>query len=247
SEHSAIFQVFQPANIDQVRRLILTASGGPFRGWSEAAMAAATLEQAVAHPTWDMGAKISVDCATMMNKGLEMIEASYLFTMPADRIEVIIHPQSVVHSLVEYADGSTLAQLGPPDMRAPIACAWAWPARIAWPAERLDLAAIGQLTFEAPDDTRFPALAIARQALRAGAGASAAMNAANEVAVAAFLDRQIGFLDIAGTVSRTLDEMNDTGGLAAGSDEEALDWALAIDASGRRTAAQVLSRLKRKG
>jgi len=247
SEHSAIFQVFQPANADQVRRLILTASGGPFRGWSEAAMAAATLEQAVAHPTWDMGAKISVDCATMMNKGLEMIEASYLFAMPADRIEVIIHPQSVVHSLVEYADGSTLAQLGPPDMRAPIACAWAWPARIAWPAERLDLAAIGQLTFEAPDDTRFPALAIARQALRAGAGASAAMNAANEVAVAAFLDRQIGFLDIAGTVSRTLDEMNDTGGLAAGSDEEALDWALTIDASARRTAAQVLSRLKRKG
>ena len=247
SEHSAIFQVFQPANADQVRRLILTASGGPFRGWTEAAMAAASVEQAVAHPTWDMGAKISVDCATMMNKGLEMIEASYLFAMPSDRIEVIIHPQSVVHSLVEYADGSTLAQLGPPDMRAPIACAWAWPARMAWPAEKLDLAAVGQLTFETPDETRFPALAIARQALGEGAGASAAMNAANEVAVSAFLAREIGFLEIAASVSRSLDEMNDAGALAAGSDEDALDWALTIDASARRMAAQVLSRLKRKG
>ena len=247
SEHSAIFQVFQPTNADQVRRLILTASGGPFRGWRREAMATATLEQAVAHPTWDMGAKISVDCATMMNKGLEMIEASYLFAMPAERIEVIIHPQSVVHSLVEYADGSTLAQLGPPDMRAPIACAWAWPGRVAWPAEKLDLAAIGQLTFEAPDDERFPALAIARQALGAGAGASAAMNAANEVAVGAFLNRGIGFLDIAETVARTLDEMNDAGALAAGSDDEALDWSLAIDAGARRVAAQVLSRFERMG
>ncbi len=247
SEHSAIFQVFQPTNADQVRRLILTASGGPFRGWRREAMAAATLEQAVAHPTWDMGAKISIDCATMMNKGLEMIEASYLFAMPAERIEVIIHPQSVVHSLVEYADGSTLAQLGPPDMRAPIACAWAWPARVAWPAEKLDLAAIGQLTFEAPDDERFPALAIARQALGAGAGASAAMNAANEVAVGAFLNRGIGFLDIAEAVSRTLEEMNDAGALVAGPDDEALDWALMIDTSARRVAAQVLSRFERMG
>ncbi|MEO8813268.1 MAG: 1-deoxy-D-xylulose-5-phosphate reductoisomerase, partial [Caulobacteraceae bacterium] len=147
SEHSAIFQVFQPGIAHAVRRLILTASGGPFRSWTSADMAAATPAQAVAHPNWSMGAKISVDSATMMNKGLEMIEASYLFAMAADRIDVVIHPQSVIHSLVEYADGSTLAQMGPPDMRAPIACAWAWPGRIAWDAPRLDLAAVGQLTF----------------------------------------------------------------------------------------------------
>ena len=245
SEHSAIFQVFAPANAGQVRRLILTASGGPFRAWSREAMAAATREQAVAHPNWSMGAKISVDSATMMNKGLEMIEASYLFAMPSERIEVLIHPQSVVHSLVEYADGSTLAQLGPPDMRAPIACAWAWPERVAWDAPKLDLAAIGQLTFEAPDESRFPALAIARQALGAGAGAPAAMNAANEVAVQAFLDRTIGFLDIAAAVSETLERMNGTGDLAGG--DEALEWALMIDAGARRVAAQVLSRFERIG
>jgi 1-deoxy-D-xylulose-5-phosphate reductoisomerase len=245
SEHSAIFQVFQPASAAEVRRLILTASGGPFRGWSEAAMAAATREQAVAHPNWSMGAKISVDSATMMNKGLEMIEASYLFAMPADRIAVIIHPQSVVHSLVEYADGSTLAQLGPPDMRAPIACAWAWPGRVAWAAPSLDLASIGQLTFEPPDEIAFPALAIARQALSAGAGAPAAMNAANEVAVSAFLHRRIGFLDIAATVRDTLEQMNGAGDLAGADDEEALDWALMIDAGARRVAAQVLSRFER--
>jgi 1-deoxy-D-xylulose-5-phosphate reductoisomerase len=245
SEHSAIFQVFQPANAAEVRRLILTASGGPFRGWSAEAMSVATPEQAVAHPNWSMGAKISVDSATMMNKGLEMIEASYLFAMPADRIAVIIHPQSVVHSLVEYADGSTLAQLGPPDMRAPIACAWAWPGRVAWAAPGLDLAAIGQLTFEPPDETAFPALAIARQALSAGAGAPAAMNAANEVAVSAFLNRKIGFLDIAATVHDTLEQMNGAGDLAGVDDGQAVDWALMIDAGARRVAAQVLSRFER--
>ncbi len=247
SEHSAIFQVFAPGNAAQVRRLILTASGGPFRAWSSEAMAAATREQAVAHPNWSMGAKISVDSATMMNKGLEMIEASYLFAMPPKRIDVLIHPQSVVHSLVEYADGSTLAQMGPPDMRAPIAYAWAWPDRIAWDAPRLDLAAIGQLTFEEPDETRFPALAIARQALGAGAGAPAAMNAANEVAVKAFLDRRIGFLDIAAAVSETLEQMNGDGGLADGHDDQALERALVIDAGARRMAAQVLSRFERIG
>ncbi|MGI9170751.1 MAG: 1-deoxy-D-xylulose-5-phosphate reductoisomerase [Caulobacteraceae bacterium] len=247
SEHSAIFQVFEPACAAQVRRLILTASGGPFRDWTREAMAAATREQAVAHPNWSMGAKISVDSATMMNKGLEIVEASYLFDMPADKIAVIVHPQSVVHSLVEYADGSTLAQLGPPDMRAPIACAWAWPGRVAWPAPALDLAAIGGLTFEPPDEDRFPALAIARQALAAGAGAPAAMNAANEVAVGAFLDRRIGFLDIAATVRETLDRMNGTGDLAAAADEDAVDWALTIDAGARRGAAQVLSRFERMG
>jgi 1-deoxy-D-xylulose-5-phosphate reductoisomerase len=245
SEHSAIFQVFAPASARQIRRLILTASGGPFRSWTRESMAGATREQAVAHPNWVMGAKISVDSATMMNKGLEMIEASYLFGMSPDRIDVIIHPQSVVHSLVEYADGSTLAQLGPPDMRAPIACAWAWPGRMSWAAPALDLAAIGQLTFEAPDETRFPALRIARRALEAGAGAPAAMNAANEVAVEAFLDRRLGFLDIARTVSETLEQLNDRGDLAGGGDDDAVEWALAIDASARHVAAQVLSRFER--
>ena len=242
SEHSAIFQVFSPQWRDSVRRLILTASGGPFRGWTREAMAGATREQAVAHPNWSMGQKISVDSAQMMNKGLEMIEASYLFAMPPARIDVLIHPQSVVHSLVEYADGSTLAQLGPPDMRAPIACAWAWPGRVAWPAPALDLAAIGTLSFEAPDEAMFPALAIARHALTAGAGAPAAMNAANEVAVASFLRRGIGFLDIASAVSETLERLDAAGELAASDDADALDWAMAIDARGRSVAAQVLSR-----
>ncbi len=247
SEHSAIFQVFSPANADQVRRLILTASGGPFRSWSLEAMAGATREQAVAHPNWSMGAKISVDSATMMNKGLEMVEASYLFAMPPERIEVLIHPQSVVHSMVEYADGSTLAQLGPPDMRAPIACAFAWPDRVAWTAPRLDLAAIGQLTFETPDETRFPALAVARSALNAGAGAPAAMNAANETAVRWFLDGRVGFLDITRSVSETLDQMNSSKGLSGADGQDTVDWALDIDSAARRVAAQVLSRFERKG
>jgi 1-deoxy-D-xylulose-5-phosphate reductoisomerase len=247
SEHSAIFQVLQPGCRDRVERLILTASGGPFRGWTRAQMAAATVEQAVAHPKWSMGRKISVDSAQMMNKGLEMIEASYLFDMPAQRIDVLIHPQSVVHSLVEYADGSTLAQLGAPDMRTPIACAWSWPQRLAWPAPRLDLAAIGQLTFEAPDEELFPALTMARDALSAGGGAPAAMNAANEIGVAAFLDRRIGFLDIAALVAETLDELNGAGDLAADDAAEPLEWAIAIDANARRVAAQVLSRFAGKG
>ena len=246
SEHSAIFQVLQPACEARVQRLILTASGGPFRGWSLADMAGATVEQAVAHPNWSMGRKISVDSAQMMNKGLEMIEASYLFSMPPDRIDVLIHPQSVVHSLVEYVDGSTLAQLGPPDMRTPIACAWSWPDRVDWPAPKLDLAAIGQLTFEAPDEIRFPALALARDALVAGGGAPAAMNAANEIGVAAFLDRKIGFLDIASIVAETLDELTGAGELAGDDSADPLDWAMAIDAGARRAAAQVLSRFAGK-
>jgi 1-deoxy-D-xylulose-5-phosphate reductoisomerase len=198
----------------------------------------------VAHPNWNMGAKISVDSATMMNKGLEMIEAAYLFGMAADRIDVLIHPQSVVHSMVEYSDGSTLAQLGPPDMRAPIACAWAWPERVAWAAPRLDLAAWGDLSFAAPDETLFPALALARQALNAGGGAPAAMNAANEIAVAAFLDRGIGFLDIAAVVSETLEHLNGAGHLDA-VDDDPVESALITDACARRVAAQVLSRLER--
>ena len=247
SEHSAIFQVFAPESRAQIRRLILTASGGPFRGWTLEAMGSVTREQAVAHPNWSMGAKISVDSATMMNKGLEMIEASYLFAMPAEQIDVIIHPQSIVHSLVEYADGSTLAQLGPPDMRAPIAYAWSWPGRMRWAAASLDLAACGQLTFEAPDPARFPALSIARRALEAGAGAPAAMNAANEVAVGAFLDRRLPFLDIARVVAETLEQLNSSGELAAAPDDEAVTRALAIDGSARRLAAQVLSRFERMG
>jgi len=241
SEHSAIFQVLQPDCIQRVARLILTASGGPFRTWTREQMKTATPEQAVAHPNWSMGAKISIDSATMMNKGLEMIEASYLFSTPAERIDVLIHPQSVIHSMVEYEDGSTLAQLGPPDMRAPIACAFAWPDRLPWPAPKLDLAAMGQLTFEAPDSEKFPAIGIARDALNAGGGAPAAMNAANEVAVAAFLDRRIGFLDIAPLVSDTLARMNGVGDLDAGVGDGALEGAMMVDASARRVAAEAVS------
>jgi len=244
SEHSAIFQVLQPACIQRVSRLILTASGGPFRTWTLQQMALATPEQAVAHPNWSMGAKISVDSASMMNKGLEMIEASYLFDTPEERIEAVIHPQSVIHSLVEYADGSTLAQLGPPDMRSPIACAFAWPDRLPWPAPRLDLAAYGQLTFEQPDLERFPSISIAREAMRLGGGAPAAMNAANEVAVAAFLDRQIGFLDIAASVAGTLERMNSLGALME-ADADPVESAMMTDASARRIAAEVVRQVHR--
>jgi 1-deoxy-D-xylulose-5-phosphate reductoisomerase len=244
SEHSAIFQVLQPDCRDRVARLILTASGGPFREWTREAMRTATREQALAHPNWSMGAKISIDSATMMNKGLEMIEAAYLFSTPADRIDVLIHPQSVIHSLVEYQDGSTLAQLGPPDMRAPIACAFAWPDRLPWPAKRLDLAEIGSLTFQTPDLERFPAIGLARQALKAGGAAPNAMNAANEAAVAAFLDRRIGFLDIAATVAETLERMDATGDLIAGANADgALEIAMITDTSARRVAADVLASL----
>ena len=204
SEHSAIYQVFDFDRTDSVARLILTASGGPFRTRDRAFMAAATREQAVAHPTWDMGAKISVDSATMMNKGLELIEAHFLFGIPEERIDVLVHPQSVIHSLVEYVDGSVLAQLGTPDMRTPIAYALGWPARIATPAERLDLVKAATLTFEAPDPVRFPALRLARAALQSGGGAPTILSAANEVAVQAFLDRRIGFLDIERIVEETL-------------------------------------------
>ena len=238
SEHSAIFQVFEPQNAAEVNRLVLTASGGPFRGWTLEQMAGATPEQALAHPNWSMGAKISVDSATMMNKGLEVIEAAYLFAMPPERVDVLIHPQSIVHSLVEYADGSTLAQLGLPDMRTPIACAYAWPDRLRWPAERLDLARIGQLTFEAPDPGRFPALSIAKAALETGGSAPAVMNAADEVAVAAFLDRRIGFLDIARVVAETLERMT-AQGLCARGEGEVLEAASAADATARRVANEV--------
>ena len=207
SEHNAIFQVLEQDRAETIERIILTASGGPFREWSLAEMAAATPEQAVAHPNWQMGAKISVDSATMMNKGLEMIEAHYLFAMPGPQIDVLVHPQSVVHSMVAYRDGSVLAQMGQPDMRTPIAYTLAWPTRMAVSVERLDLAAIGQLSFEAPDPVRFPTLRIAREALGVGNGAPTVLNAANEVAVEGFLARKLGFLDIARVVEGTLEAM----------------------------------------
>jgi 1-deoxy-D-xylulose-5-phosphate reductoisomerase len=207
SEHSAIYQVFDFEHADAVEKIILTASGGPFRTATREAMATVTPAEAVAHPNWDMGAKISVDSATMMNKGLELIEAHHLFGLPESQIDIVVHPQSVIHSLVAYADGSVLAQLGSPDMRTPIAYALAWPKRIPTPAKRLDLAAIGSLTFEPPDPDRFPALRLARAALKAGGTAPAVLNAANEVAVHAFLKQQIGFLGIAETVERTLEAM----------------------------------------
>ncbi len=204
SEHSAIFQVFDFDNAERVHRIILTASGGPFREASLDEMAKMTPEQAVAHPNWDMGAKISVDSATMMNKGLELIEALHLFPVSGDQIEILVHPQSVIHSMVDYVDGSVLAQLGTPDMRTPIAYALAWPKRMAAHAPRLDLAEIATLTFEAPDMDRFPALRLARQALNTGGAAPTVLNAANEVAVRHFLDKNIGFLDIARIVEETL-------------------------------------------
>ena len=245
SEHSAIFHVLHPDQERRVSRLILTASGGPFRTWTRDAMAGVTPEQAVAHPNWSMGAKISVDSATMMNKGLEMIEASYLFGMGPEMIDVVVHPQSVIHSLVEYQDGSTLAQLGPPDMRSPIAVAYAWPDRLPWPAPALDLAAFGQLTFEAPDLEKFPAIATARAALAHGGAAPTVMNAANEVAVAAFLDRRLGFLDIAATVDRTLDRMNSLGQLETSAGDDILETAMMVDASARRVATDVVAGLAR--
>jgi 1-deoxy-D-xylulose-5-phosphate reductoisomerase len=204
SEHNAIFQCFDHAHPDSVRRIILTASGGPFRTRSLDEMRRATPVEAVAHPNWSMGAKISVDSATLMNKGLELIEAFHLFPLPPDAFEVVIHPQSVIHSLVEYVDGSVLAQLGAPDMRIPIAHTLAWPARMETPCERLDLVRIGSLDFEAPDLVRFPALRLARAALAARGAKPAILNAANEIAVAAFLDGSIGFLDIASIADETL-------------------------------------------
>ncbi|MDX9689528.1 MAG: 1-deoxy-D-xylulose-5-phosphate reductoisomerase [Proteobacteria bacterium] len=204
SEHNAIYQVFDAERRDGISRLIITASGGPFRSYSREQMAVVTPEQAGKHPVWNMGAKISIDSATLMNKTLEVIEAAYLFQMPSDKIDVLVHPQSVIHSMVEYKDGSTLAQLGSPDMRIPIGYCLAWPARMTTPAAKLDLAKISQLTFEVPDPVRFPALRLGREALAKGGTAPAIMNAANEVAVQAFLDEKIGFLDIEKVIDATL-------------------------------------------
>lgn len=234
SEHNAIFQAFDEQQRAGIRQIILTASGGPFRDWSLEQMGQASPAQAVAHPTWSMGAKISVDSATMMNKGLEIIEACHLFGLAQTEVDVLVHPDSIVHGLVEYVDGGMLAQLGMPDMRTPIAHALAWPDRLETPVERLDLAKLSQLTFEAPDPVRFPALGLARAAFDAGRGAPAIFNAANEVAVAAFLNGQIGFLDIAACVSDSL-ERGEADGVASvqPSDFEAV---LDVDRQARRLA-----------
>lgn len=230
SEHNAIFQALAGGGRPALRRLVLTASGGPFRRWSLGQMASVTPEQAVSHPNWSMGAKISVDSATMMNKGLEVIEAHHLFAVPEPEIEVVVHPQSIIHSLVSFTDGSSLAQLGEPDMRIPIAHTLGWPGRLETTAPELDLCRRSGLEFEPPDLERFPALGLARHALRMGGNAPTILNAANEIAVAAFLARRTGFLGIARTVAQVLDDLP-----AAPCDD--LDAVLTYDAAARRTAA----------
>jgi 1-deoxy-D-xylulose-5-phosphate reductoisomerase len=235
SEHNAIWQCFDRERAETIERIILTASGGPFRERAFEDMRGVTPKEAVAHPNWSMGAKISVDSATMMNKGLELIEAHHLFQLPLERVEIVVHPQSIVHGAVVYRDGSVLAQLGSPDMRTPIAYALAWPGRIATPAKRLDLAAIGRLTFEPPDECRFPALRIAREALVRGGGCPTVLNAANETAVNAFLGGHIGFLDIVETVERTLETIPE-GAL------ESLEDVYNFDTTAREIAAGLSSR-----
>jgi 1-deoxy-D-xylulose-5-phosphate reductoisomerase len=231
SEHNAVFQCFDFAAPERVRRIVLTASGGPFRETSLEAMRSITPAQAVAHPNWSMGAKISVDSATMMNKGLELIEAFHLFPVSAEQLDVIVHRQSVVHSMVEYVDGSVLAQMGTPDMRTPIAHTLAWPDRMVTPCAPLDLATVGRLDFEPADPVRFPALALARAALSAGGARPAVLNAANEVAVAAFLRGQIGFLEIAAIVADTLERYDPES-------PATLDAVFAVDGEARRLAGE---------
>ena len=233
SEHNAIFQCLEGNDLEDVRWITLTASGGPFRTKSWEELDAATPSQAVAHPNWSMGAKISVDSATMMNKGLEFIEAFHLFPVGLDRLRIIVHPQSVIHSMVEYRDGSTLAQLGPSDMRVPIASTLAWPARMDTNCKPLDLATIGELSFFVPDEDRFPATRLAREAAHAGGGTPAVLNAANEVAVAAFLAGQVKFTQISAISARTLDSY-------APPAPKTLDDVLAVDAEARARAGEML-------
>lgn len=237
SEHNAVFQVLERGNIDQVEKLTLTASGGPFRTLSLEEMRHVSPEAALRHPNWSMGARISIDSATMMNKGFEIIEAFHLFPLGPDQLDVLVHPQSVVHGMVQYRDGSLLAQLGAPDMRTPIAHCLAWPRRMATPAQRLDLAALATLSFEAPDPVRFPALRIAREAMIAGTAATAALNAADEIAVRAFLDRGIGFLGIAATVERVLERMAASGDLV---EPGCVDDVLRIDGIARAMAREAI-------
>ncbi len=243
SEHNALFQALSSGNRDELVRVIITASGGPFRTWSSADIEQATLEQALKHPNWSMGQKITIDSASMMNKGLEVIEASYLFSLTPEEIDVLVHPQSIIHGMVEFADCSVVAQLGAPDMRTPIAHCLGWPDRIKGPAAKLDLAKIGQLTFEAPDFERFPGLRLAYDALRTGNGATTVYNAANEVAVAAFVAGKIRFGAIARLVEETLQDWIRSGNLAPlGSADEAI----AVDHRARNRAATLLPQIASK-
>ncbi len=238
SEHSAAMQVMAGCRPERIERVCLTASGGPFRCWSLDQMRAARPEQALNHPNWSMGQKVTIDSATLMNKGLELLEAHHLFSLPAAKLDVVIHPQSIVHCLVHLSDGSVLAQMSCPDMRTPIAYSLAWPERMAAPTKRLDLAELGTLTFEAPDLERFPALRLARDVLATGGSAGTVLNAANEVAVEAFLGRKIGFLAIARLVEATLEASVDLLGL----DRRSVEDVLAIDAAGRASTRSLLAR-----
>ncbi len=243
SEHNALFQALGAGRREDVRRLILTASGGPFRTWSRDDMRDATVEQALQHPNWSMGPKITIDSATLMNKGLELIEAHHLFAFAPGQIEVLVHPQSIVHGLVEFRDGSMVAQLGTPDMRIPIAHCLAWPARIEGPAARLDLAQIATLSFEQPDLERFPALALARRALANGGGAATVLNAANEIAVEAFIGRRLGFAGIARLVEAALDAAERQG---ITTEPHTVEDALAIDGIARSMAQELLREIAAK-
>jgi 1-deoxy-D-xylulose-5-phosphate reductoisomerase len=243
SEHNALFQALSAGRREELRRVIITASGGPFRTWPMEAIRKATLEQALKHPNWSMGQKITIDSATMMNKGLEVIEAYHLFALKPAEIDVVVHPQSIVHGFVEFFDGSVIAHLGPPDMRVPISNCLAWPQRIDWPAPRLDFAKIATLDFEAPDDERFPALALARQALETGGGAPTVLNAANEVAVAEFLARRLSFIGISALVAATLEAATGRGLMA---EPENVGDAIAIDHDSRRLAQTLLPEIAAK-
>jgi 1-deoxy-D-xylulose-5-phosphate reductoisomerase len=243
SEHNAIFQALTAGPREDVSRIVLTASGGPFRTWTLQAMRAATVEQALKHPNWSMGPKITIDSATMMNKSLELIEAHHLFAMAPAGLAVLVHPQSIIHGLVEYRDGSVVAQLGSPDMRIPIAHCLAWPTRIDGPAARLDLARVGTLNFEDPDPIRFPALALGRQALETGGAAPTILNAANEIAVAAFLGRRLGFGGITALVEATLDAAVRRNAVAEPQD---IDEAVAVDHMARSLAQDLLPEIAAK-
>jgi 1-deoxy-D-xylulose-5-phosphate reductoisomerase len=243
SEHNALFQAMSGSRREDVRRVILTASGGPFRTAPAEAVRSATVEQALKHPNWSMGAKITIDSATLMNKGLELIEAHHLFALAPEQIDVLVHPQSIIHSLVEFCDGSLIAQLGSPDMRIPIAYCLAWPERIAGPAPRLDLARAATLTFEEPDLARFPALTLARRALEAGGGLPTILNAANEVAVAEFLARRLNFAGIPALVEATLEAAVSRNWTA---EPENVDEALSIDHNARLLARALLPEIAAK-
>jgi 1-deoxy-D-xylulose-5-phosphate reductoisomerase len=243
SEHNALFQSMSGSRREDVRRVILTASGGPFRTASAQAIRSATVEQALKHPNWSMGAKVTIDSATLMNKGLEVIEAHHLFALPSHQIDVLVHPQSIIHSLVEFRDGSLIAQLGSPDMRIPIAYCLAWPERIDGPAPRLDLTKHSTLTFEAPDDARFPALALARRALELGGGAPTVLNAANEVAVAEFLGRRLGFGGICALVEAVLEAALSRNWTA---EPESIEEALSVDHNSRLLARDLLPEIAAK-